>query len=68
MLNSFFLVDRKRMESTNARFTGKAPWLPPVTSNRRGFSGFRGAMLKNSGRTGHPVTTAFAPQVRAETS
>src|ERR1700736_92521 len=68
MLISFFLVARKFMASTNARFTGNAPWLPPVMSTRNGFCGMRCAMVRNSGRTGHPVTTAFAPQVRADIS
>src|SRR6202166_3214718 len=68
MLISFFLVARKSIASTNARFTGSAPWLPPVISTRNGFCGIRCAMVRNSGRTGHPVTTALAPQVRADTS
>src|SRR5271168_2701876 len=52
----------------NVRLIGKAPWLPPVTSSRNGFSGFRGSIVKNSGRTGHPVTIAFAPHAFADTA
>src|ERR1700730_18194617 len=68
MLISFFLVARKFMASTNARLTGNAPWLPPVINTRNGFCGMRCAMVRNSGRTGQPVTTALAPQVRADIS
>src|ERR1700688_775900 len=68
MLISFFRVARKSMASTNARFTGNAPWLPPVINTRNGFCGTRCAIVRNSGRTGQPVTTAFVPQVRADIS
>jgi hypothetical protein len=56
------------MASTNARLIGSAPWLPPVISRRKGIPGLRGAMEKNSGRTGQPVTMAFFPHTCAETA
>src|SRR6266851_5772503 len=37
-------------------------------SRRNGLPALRGVMEKNSVRTGQPVTMAFAPHVRAETS
>ena len=56
-----FSGSKQSIASTNARLTGSAPWLPPVTSRRNGFCGMRGSMAKNSARTGHPVTTPLPP-------
>src|SRR5216110_2120325 len=68
MASSLLRAARRSMASTNVRLIGNAPWLPPVTSNRNGFSNRRGVMEKNSGRTGQPVTIALFPQSRAEIS
>src|SRR5215470_7180436 len=56
------------MASTNVRLMGSAPWLPPVTSKRSGFSGVLGPIAKNSARTGLPVTTPLPPSPRAVTA
>ena len=59
---------RRGAASTIATLIACAPWEPPKTSNCNGPSGSRagssGNGSKNSGRTGLPLTNAFAPKKR----
>src|SRR6202521_4338424 len=68
MACSLLRAASRSMASTNTRLIGNAPWLPPVTSSRNGLPSRRGVMEKNSRRTGQPVTIAFFPHARSETS
>ena len=61
MKSWFFRAASRSSESTTARLIASAPRLPPVISSVNGARCSLAGAAKNSLRTGHPVTTAFAP-------